>query len=318
MGPPRPRSCVRPAERKVVPPKSVGPAGAFGIATRNVRTNTGRFIRKSASVSRRNLINEEASSILGTELDVGPLPELPPRGECPICMHVLPLHDNLQAYNTCCGQTLCCSCDHQHQMKNGMQVTCAFCREPVSKSNEETLARLSKRVELKDPAALCQMGLAYGFGHHGLQLNQDKCIELLRQSAGLEFPPAQYQLAGFHCNGEMGLEKNEEEELRYVEKAAKCGDIFAWFNLGVGEADNGNFVAAMRHWRLSASGGFKQPIDALIAYYEHGLLHHGDLSETLQAMYRSRAEMRSKDRDLYIKHLKETGKFLKQYDGRVT
>ena len=95
-------------------------------------------------------------------------------------------------------------------MKNGMQVTCAFCREPVSKSNEETLARLSKRVELKDPAALCQMGLAYGFGHHGLQLNQDKCIDLLRESAGLGCPPALRQLGNFHDHGEMGLEQNEE------------------------------------------------------------------------------------------------------------
>jgi len=36
-------------------------------------------------------------------------------------------------------------------------------------------------------------------------------------------------------------------------------------------------------------------------------LHHGDLAETLLAFYRSRAEMKSEDRDQYISYLKMSG-----------
>ena len=53
---------------------------------------------------------------------------------------------------------------------------------------------------------------------------------------------------------------------------------------------------------------------ALIEYFEDGLLHHGDLSESLQTFYRSRGEMKSGDRDQYIKYLKEIGKYKDEYD----
>ena len=65
----------------------------------------------------------------------------------------------------------------------------------------------------------------------------------------------------------------------------------------------------MRHWRLSTSGGDKDSMHNLIVCFEKGLLHHGDLAETMRAFYRSSAEMTSKDRDLYIEHLKKTGEY---------
>ena len=50
-------------------------------------------------------------------------------------------------------------------------------------------------------------------------------------------------------------------------------------------------------------------MDSLIARFELGFLHHGDLAETLQAMYRSRAELKSESRDQYIKYLKLAGEY---------
>ena len=55
-------------------------------------------------------------------------------------------------------------------------------------------------------------------------------------------------------------------------------------------------------------------MENLIAGFENGFLHHGDLAETLQAMYRSKAEMKSDDRNKYIQHLKTTGKYKQEYD----
>ena len=251
---------------------------------------------------------------LGEELAIGPLGKLPPREECPICMHALPIHESLHTYFPCCGKMICCGCDHQHSMKSGKGRTCAFCREPL-KTDDENLARLSKRIELNDPVAMCNMALAHGFGFIGLPVDRAKCIGLLRQSADdLGDPTALNQLGNFYHDGTMGLEQNDGEALKYWEKAAKSGHLVAQHNLGFREVRIGDNVAAIRHWRLSASGGLRMSMENLIAGFENGFLHHGDLAETLQAMYRSKAEMKSDDRNKYIQHLKTTGKYKQEYD----
>ena len=251
---------------------------------------------------------------LGTELDVGPLGKVPQREECPICMRVLPLHPNLQSYWPCCGNTLCSGCDLQHLIKNEeLADTCAFCRTAVEKSGEEVLTRVRKRIERNDPIGMVLMSSYYQKGQHGLLVDEAKCVELMRQSADLGYPPAQYQLGCFYRIGEMGLEQNDEEALKCWEKAAENGHIVALHNLGSEAAKSGDDVAAMRHLRLSASGGMRKSMSNLIQGFERGLLNHADLAETLQAMYRSTSEMRSQDRDQYIKHLKRTGKYAEEY-----
>jgi TPR repeat protein len=250
---------------------------------------------------------------IGEELDVGPVGKLPPREECSICMQVLPSNENLQAYAACCGKTLCCGCNFQHQMKSKKRATerqtCAFCREPMPRSDEEILVRLRKRADQMDRNALCNLAMKYGRGMNGVSVNRAKCIELLRQSAGLGYYPAQYNLGAFHKRGEMGLHQDDEEALKYFTEAAEGGDVESQYTLGCTAYENSDHVAAMRHWRLSASGGLRPSMNNLIVYFQDGLLRHGDLAETLQEMYRSRAEMKSEARDQYIKHLKETGKY---------
>ena len=252
---------------------------------------------------------------LGTEEDVGPLGKVPQREECPICMRVLPLHAALHMYFACCGKSVCLGCDRQHGIKNKEQAdTCAFCRTEHPESDEEILVRLRKRVERKDPKALHSMSSAYGYGRYGLLVDQAKCVDLLRKSAGLGYPVAQSQLGNLYDDGDMGLEQSEEEALKYWEKAAKGGHVISRHNLGCTENKNGDVVAAMDHWRLSASGGSKDSIKLLIVCFEDGFLRHGDLAETLQAMYLARAEMKSGERDEYIKHLKMIGEYKEEYD----
>ena len=250
-------------------------------------------------------------------------------------MHTLPLDEGLHGYAACCGKTICGGCSYQHQMKSRERTaergqtperpTCEFCREPISDSDEETLARCRKRVELKDPTALYNMAEIYGTGLYGLPMNETKCIELLRESAGLGHPGAQYNLGNYYKFGKMGLEQNNEEAQKYWMKAAEGGDVVARHNLGYfrrayfwfikNDPDpqkwrSADQVATMRHWRLAASGGHRRSMTALIeCFFEAGLLHHADLAETLQAFYRAQTEMKTEDRDRYIKYLKETGEY---------
>ena len=134
--------------------------------------------------------------------------------------------------------------------------------------------------------------------NYGKLLDQTKLIELLRESADLGFSGAQYQLGTFYHNGEMGLEKKEEESMKAYKEAAKGGHILAQHNLGAAKYANGEYVATMRHWRLSASGEYRSSMGALIDCFEEGLLQHRVLSETLQTFYRS-----SEDRVQHIGYL---------------
>ena len=59
-------------------------------------------------------------------------------------------------------------------------------------------------------------------------------------------------------------------------------------------------------------------MEALIAAFEAGLLHHCDLAESLQAMYLARSEMKSDGRDNYIAcYLKRTGSYEDNLFGYV-
>ena len=184
----------------------------------------------------------------------------------------------------------------------------------MAESDEEVLARGFKRIELNDPDAMSTIAMAYGHGRLGLPMDQAKCIDLLRQSADLGCSTAQFQLGIFHYNGNMGLQRNEEEALKYYKKAAEGGYLVSRHNLGSTAAGHGDFVAAMRHWRLAASGGLKISMENLIVCFEDGLLFHGDLSKTLQVFYHSRAEMKSEDRDKYIAYLKKVGEYKEEYE----
>ena len=195
--------------------------------------------KKECKLIKKELDQRGGKRDLGDEVDLGPLPDLPPQEECPICMRVMPLHPNLQLHSECCGKNLCRGCDFQHWMKSRDETgqtpvprTCAFCRTVKPRSEEETLARLRKRVQRKDIEALRRISLGHGFGHFGLAVDQAKCIDLLRQSAGLGSLLAQTQLANFHRNGEMGLEQSEKEVLKYYEKAAEGGHVLALTILG--------------------------------------------------------------------------------------
>jgi len=287
--------------------------------------------KKECRNIKRELDKRGGTLDIGTEVQLPPIPDLSPQEKCPICICVLPITGKLHIYNACCGKTLCGGCDMQHKIKNRemnarenakraqmkqppIPSTCAFCRTTLPNPKAELLDRLRKRVERKDSLAINDMANHYGYGDHGLPVDQMKCIDLLGQSAGLGCPSAQCQLGIFHYIGGMGLEKNEEEANKYFKQAAEGGHLISLHNVGCAEEIAGDDVTAMRHWRMSASGGYTPSMEALIKCFEVGLLYHGDLAETVQAFYLARAELWTEDRNQYIEYLKKTGKYKEAYN----
>ena len=97
--------------------------------------------------------------------------------------------------------------------------------------------------------------------------------------------------------------------LKYWKKAAEGGHVMARHNLGCIEYADGDFAAAIRHWRMSASGGSKRSMNNIILRFEDGLLHHKDLALTLRAFYCSSAELKSDGRTKFIEFLKTNGEY---------
>src|SRR6056300_1755002 len=82
-------------------------------------------------------------------------------GECPICCLPLPLDHNKWNINSCCCKAICTGCNHANYLREkeqGLEQRCPFCREPLTKPDEEMNQLLMKRVKANDPAALFQMG----------------------------------------------------------------------------------------------------------------------------------------------------------------
>src|SRR6056300_187939 len=61
-------------------------------------------------------------------------------GECPICCLPLPLDMEKSTMMSCCSKVICNGCryaNEKREREQGMESKCAFCREPVARSQEE-------------------------------------------------------------------------------------------------------------------------------------------------------------------------------------
>ena len=89
-------------------------------------------------------------------------PESRDRGDCPICCLPLPIDPQKSVLSACCSKTICNGCNYANQVRQRgfvipQKPSCAFCREPLPKTNEEVDAMTMKRVEKNDPLAMMQM-----------------------------------------------------------------------------------------------------------------------------------------------------------------
>ena len=94
--------------------------------------------------------------------DIDLFADLPPKEECAICLHPLPL-EVVCGYSgflvhSCCGQTICRGCIYASKLATDkinarkkqnkeplLPRTCAFCREPVPIDTEEDFNRYQKK-----------------------------------------------------------------------------------------------------------------------------------------------------------------------------
>ena len=218
----------------------------------------------------------------------------PPREDCPICMLPLPYLDTGSKYNACCGKEICSGCTHAMEMRDKGVGLCPFCRTPATKSNEENIRRLKKRVEVGDAYAIFGLGCCHSEGAYGLPRDHEKALELWHQAGELGYAGAYCNIGNAYHNG-RGVERDEKKADHYYELAAIGGEVIARHNLGNAEARAGNLDRALKHWMISV-GGDNDSVKNIQDLYKHGHATKDDYTKALLAYQAYLEEIRSEQR----------------------
>ena len=215
-------------------------------------------------------------------------PESSHRGDCPICCVPLPLDETKSFMYNCCSKIICSGCCYTNQKREweaSLRQSCAFCREPAPKTEEEAEKQRMKRIEANDPAAMRQhANLQYFKGDY------QSALELCLKAAELGDAGAHYRLSGMYRRGH-GVEIDEGKEIHHLEEAAIGGHPFARCMLGAIEWNNNiNPERAVKHWIISATQGEDNSIKELMKIFKLGqnfnielYLSKDDLAATLRA-----------------------------------
>ena len=199
-------------------------------------------------------------------------------------------------YYPCCGKSICRGCEYSFDM-SGNDDKCPFCNSDRGKTEEEDNEDLMKRVEANDAASIYLLADSYYQGLHGLQQNQTKAIELFTRAAELGFSKAHSSLGNIYHEG-----GNMKKAKFHCEAAAMAGHEVARFILGIMEDNSGNMERAVKHWTIAASAGHYGAMHVLRTGFEGGEISRKSIDSTLAAYNRSCVEMRSKAREVYIRH----------------
>ena len=216
-------------------------------------------------------------------------------GECPLCCLPLPLDPRQSTLMGCCCKIICSGCNYankKREIEGGLEQRCAFCREPIPKSDKEHDKRIMKRIKKhNDPVAMTEMGKKYyRQGEYG------KALEYHKKAAELGDAGACCLLGTLYYKGE-GVEEDEEKAVYHLEKAAIGGHPDARFLLAVHEMDNGRFERAVRHFIINANLGCDFSLQKIKELFVEGIVSKEEYAAALRGFQAAVNETKSAERD---------------------
>jgi TPR repeat protein len=143
---------------------------------------------------------------------------------------------------------------------------CPFCNSHrASKTDEELVEEVMKRVEANDAASIiCMLAGYYCQGIAGFQKDHTKAMELYNRAADLGYKEAHNNL-GVIYEGAGDMKKKF-----HCEAAAMAGNAGARNNLGDLVAESRILERAVKHWKMAASAGHYEAMHHLIVGFEKG------------------------------------------------
>jgi len=224
----------------------------------------------------------------------------PPKEDCPICFLRLPTLDTGWRYKSCCGKVICSGCIHAPVYDNqGNEVDnkkCPFCRSATPDTNEETIEREKKRMEVNDPIAISKQGIYYRDGTSGYPQDYGKALDLFYRASELGHATAYANIGYAYDNGE-GVEVDTKKGVYYYELAAVGGNEVARYNLGVIEESAGNIDRAIKHYMISTRSGDPDSLKEIKELYSNGHATKEDYTKALRTYQTYLGEIKSRQRD---------------------
>ena len=186
-------------------------------------------------------------------------------------------------------------CNYANQKREdeaGLENRCAFCREPVPKSQEEGDKNVLKRIkENNDPAAMCHMGLK-----RKNEGDYETALEYWTKAAVLGESDAHYYLSIMYREGE-GVAKDKKKEVYHLEEAAIGGHPMARHNLGIVEKDNGRFEIEKKHFIIAANLGLNNSLKCIKDLHTMGHASKEEYAGALRAYQTAVEATKSQQRE---------------------
>ena len=225
-------------------------------------------------------------------------------GDCPICCLPVPIDVSKSILNPCCSKRICNGCDLANKMREyegRLQHICPFCRKTLPGTDEETNEQVMKRIEAKDPVAMCFMGgVRYEKGDY------TSAFEYYLKAAALGDVEAHYGLSVMYREG-MGVEKDENKLMHHAEQAAIGGHPMARHDLGCMEGGNGRFDRAAKHYIIAAKLGFDRSLECVKDLYKAGHVSKEDFTAALRGYQTAIEATKSPQREEAAEFEKERG-----------
>jgi TPR repeat protein len=215
-------------------------------------------------------------------------------GECPLCCLPLPIDRAKSTLSSCCSKWICNGCDYANQKREaeaGLEKRCAFCREPLPKSQEEADKNRMERIKKNCPVAMYKFG--WKCKDEG---DYEAALKYLTKAAELGDIGAHHSLSIMYRDG-IGVEKDKKKEVYHAEEAAIGGHHMARHNLGCDEGNNGRFERAKRHFIISANLGYHESLECVKDLYADGLASKEDYANALRAYQAAVDATKSSERE---------------------
>ena len=222
----------------------------------------------------------------------------PPKGDCDICMLLLPSLATGSKYRACCGKRICSGCICAVKIRDGGVGLCPFCRTPTPTA-KESIEQTKKRVKVDDAAAIYNLGCCYNNGMHGLPQDHAKALELWHRAAELGYAiPSYYNIGCAYDPGNgNGVGRDEKKAVYFYELASMGGSIYARHNLGFIEFNAGNMERALKHYMIAAGGGYYDSLENIKQMYMDGDATKEDYTKALRVYQAYLVEIKSAQRD---------------------
>ena len=216
--------------------------------------------------------------------------------ECPICCLPLPLGPEKHTMNACCSKSTCNGFNIANAMREieaGLEQRCAFCREPVPKSQQEFDKRVMKRIKKNCPVAMTHLGIKCD-----LEGDHESALEYLTNAAELGDADAHHALSIMYGDGKgEGVEKDKRQKVYHLEQAAIGGHPYARHNLGIQERNNDRFERARKHFIIAANLGCNESLNGLRELYADGHASKEDYADALRAYQTAVEATKSTERE---------------------